>query len=252
MTDRLRVINLGLPRSGTTTVARALRRASLHAADFRIRAGQSKEDHLLGEYIAALLYEAYFQTGDPLAYLDEFDGFSEISMLRAGQSLWPQMDFGIIEAIRAHHPGVKFFASWRPAADISASMERWSNLATERLPRYNQPGLPDGYGGTDPQRQRWINAHYDHLDRIFSGSDCYMRLDVRADDAAEQLSAYLGRPVPWWGHLNRSPIKATPHSPTDHSEPDHTEPEGTVDDTANPTPPKAPSSKGNTNKTKAI
>jgi hypothetical protein len=206
---RLRVVNLGLPKSGTTTVARALRRASLHTADFRIRTKQSKDDHLIGEYVASLIYEGYYRTGDPLAYLDEFDAFSEISMLRAGHSMWPQMDFGVIEAIRTLHPGVKFFASWRPAADISASMARWSNMTTERLPIHDQPGPPAGYGGADHQRQRWIDAHYAHLDRLFAGSNAYLRLDIRADNARDQLATHLDRAVPWWGHLNKNSGGAT-------------------------------------------
>ena len=31
--SKMQVINLGLPKSGTTTLARALRRAGLHTAD---------------------------------------------------------------------------------------------------------------------------------------------------------------------------------------------------------------------------
>lgn len=222
--SRLRVINLGLPKTGTTTVARALRRACLHTADHRIRAGQTKDDHLKDEYVANLIYEAYYRTGDPLAYLDEFDAFSEISLLRAGQSLWPQMDFGIITAIRTHHPEAKFFASWRPVADISDSMLRWSNLGSERLPGHDQPGLPQGYGGADHERQRWISAHYDHLDQIFAGSDAYLRLDIRTSDARAQLAALIGRKVPWWGHANRNRTtpKVTPATDaqgTDASDP---------------------------------
>lgn len=205
--SRLRVVNLGLPKSGTTTVARALRRASLHTADYRIRTGQSKDNHILGDFVGQLVYEAFFRTGDPLAYLDEFDAFSELSVLRKGLSLWPQMDFAVIDAIRQNHPGVKFFASWRPVAEISDSMSRWSNLTSERLPKNQIPGLPRGFGGADGERQRWIAGHYDHLDQIFAGSEDFLRLDVGAEDAPQQLADFIGRDVPWWGHLNRNPVR---------------------------------------------
>lgn len=216
--SRLRVVNLGLPKSGTTTVARALRRASLHTADYRIRKDQSKDDHILGEFVGTLVYEAFFRTGDPLAYLDEFDAFSELSVLRKGLSLWPQFDFALINAIEKHHTGVKFIASWRPAANISRSMQQWSNLATERLPKNQIPGLPRGYGAADHERQRWIEGHYAHLDRVFAGHPHYLRLDVSAQDAREQLENHLKRPVPWWGHLNRSPVATQPETETNSSD----------------------------------
>ena len=41
--SRLRVINLGLPKSGTTTLARALRKAGLHVADHRIKPVQTDD-----------------------------------------------------------------------------------------------------------------------------------------------------------------------------------------------------------------
>jgi len=100
----LRVVNLGLPKTGTTTLARALRRSGMRVADHRIRAKQTDTIELHGAYVADLLYAGYFKTGDPAAYLTGFDAISEMSVLREGRSLWPQMDFALIDAIRQHHP----------------------------------------------------------------------------------------------------------------------------------------------------
>lgn len=47
--SRLRVVNLGLPKSGTTTLGKALRRAGLNVADWKIRDGQSENDALKDE-----------------------------------------------------------------------------------------------------------------------------------------------------------------------------------------------------------
>lgn len=201
----LRVINLGLPKSGTTTLARALRRAVFHTADYRIRAKQTSNPALHDRFVGELIYDGYFETGDPLHYMPDFRGFSEISVLRDGLSLWPQTDFGVIDAIRHHYPNTKFVASWRPAADIAGSMLRWSNLASERLPQNAIPGLPEGYGATDAARIQWINAHYAFLDRIFAGTGCYLKLDMGAANAKATLAKFLGRKVPWWGQINRSP-----------------------------------------------
>lgn len=208
MSERQRIINLGLPKSGTTTLAHALRLSGLRVADYRIRRRQTPDVTLHNTFVGEKLYEGYFTTGDPLHGLDIFDGFSEISALRDGVSYWPQMDFGVIQAIRTHHPGAKFVATWRPAEALSNSMLRWSNLGTERLPEGDIPGLPAGYGKTAEQRVLWICAHYAHLEQMFTDDPAFMLLDVSSADAAGLLGDFLGREIPWWGKANRNPTKA--------------------------------------------
>ena len=200
----LRLINLGLPKSGTTTLARALRRASLETADHRIKPAQIPDEARHNAFVGQLMYDGYFSTGDPLALMPEFVAFSEINALRNGLSLWPQMDFGVIDAIRHNHPSAVFVQTWRPAEAISDSMQRWSNLGDTRLPKNDLPGLPLGYGGSHAERVRWIEAHDRHLDQIFRGSDVFLRLDVAAPDARQQLSDFIDHPIKWWGHANRS------------------------------------------------
>lgn len=204
MSDRQRIINLGLPKSGTTTLAHALRVSGLRIADYRIRRRQTPDRALHNAFVGELMYHAYFSSGDPLQGLDLFDGFSEVSALREGVSFWPQMDFGLIEAIRTHHPGARFIATWRSPEALSNSMMRWSNLGTERLPDGHVPGLPAGYGATPEQRVLWICAHYAHLERLFAGSPDFLLLNVGARDAAKTLGQFLGRDIPWWGKANRN------------------------------------------------
>ncbi|WP_417523873.1 hypothetical protein [Marinovum sp.] len=205
--SRLRVINLGLPKSGTTTLARALRKAGLHVADHRIKPVQTEDRALHGRFVGEMLYDGYFLRGDPLHGLDEFDGFSEISALRPPRSIWPQFDYGLLAAIREQHPGTRFLATWRRPEEISDSMLRWSNLGTERLPAADIPGLPAGYGVTSRERETWIAGHYAALERFFAGAEDFLRLDVGDEGAAARLGAYLGRDVPWWGQANANPVK---------------------------------------------
>lgn len=200
--SRMRVINLGLPKSGTTTLARALRRAGLPTADFRLPQDGEACAASQQAYVGALLYRGYFQTGDPLAFLQDFEALSEISVQRSGQSFWPQTDPALIRTIRTLHPQVKFVASWRDPLALSDSMLRWSNLGTHRLPAGAVPGLPEGFGATTAERVRWIKGHYQTLEDLFSGSGQLLRYDTKAPNAAERLSAYLGIDLPWWGHAN--------------------------------------------------
>ncbi len=203
----LMVVNLGLPKTGTTTLARALRLAGLTVADYRLRGRNTANPALKGAYVADLLYRGYFETGDPGALLSECSAISEMSMLRADKSLWPQMDFALILALRAHHPGVRFLASRRNAFELSQSMLAWSNLAEIRLPASAVPGMPPGYGATTKERTQWITGHYDALAQFFAGDTGFLEYDVADPAAPEKIGAFLGLDLPWWGRLNVNPMR---------------------------------------------
>lgn len=203
MTPRLRVVNLGLPKSGTTTLARALKLSGFKVADHRIRPRQTADTALHKAFVGDLIYQGYFRTGDPAARLHEFDAISEMSCLRDGRSLWPQMDFGVIDALRRLNPDLKFVATRRGSWDMSHSMLAWSDLGLTRLPSGAVPGLPPGFGETSKEREVWIDAHYAHLAAIFRDDPRYLELHVAAPDACDQLSAHLGVEIGWWGRANR-------------------------------------------------
>ncbi len=202
--SRLRVINLGLPKSGTTSLGEALRRAGLNVADWRIRRGQSRGDRLKRAFVGRLMYRGYFETGDPLALMEEFDAFTEIDIVRDGLNLWPQTDWGLLSAIRAHHPGARFILTMREPWAHSDSMARWSNLGRHRLPRAAVPGLPEGWGATDAERVRWIEGHVAFCKQVFAGADDFLAYDIADPDAQARVSAFLGIDLPWWGVANRN------------------------------------------------
>ncbi len=200
--SQLKVINLGLPKSGTTTLGEALKRAGLNVADWRIRRDQSRDDRLRRAFVGKLMYKGYFENGDPLSLMEEFDAFTEIDVVRDGLNLWPQCDWGLLAAIRAHHPGAKFVLTHRDPAKLSDSMGRWSNLGRTRLPMNAIPGLPEGYGKTDAERIRWIEGHFAFCRQVFAGADDFFEYDIEDESAQERLSAFLGIDLPWWGVAN--------------------------------------------------
>ena len=210
----LAVVNLGLPKSGTTTLARALRVSGLKVADHRVRGHQTEDESLKSAFIGDLLYRGYYGSGDPGYFLQDFDAITEMSLLRDGKSIWPQCDFALIAALRAHHPGVKFLASRRDAFAMSQSMLAWSNMGTSRLPDSNVPGLPAGYGTTSKERMQWIDGHYAALRQMFRDDDAFLEFDVSDPTAPDLISGFLGRDLPWWGLRNASrlPNKKTPLS----------------------------------------
>lgn len=192
----MKLINLGLPKSGTTTLARALGEAGFRVADWRLR------DSDVRGFVGRLMYEGYFASGDPLSLMPNHDAFTEISVVRQGFNLWPQTDFGIIRAILKHHPDALFLLSRRAPEDIADSMDRWSNLGRRRLPGASVPGLPEGYGKSMSQKIRWVEAHYAFLDHVFAGSDAFLSVDVTEDGAQAAIESFVGRQLPWWGIEN--------------------------------------------------
>lgn len=202
MTAPLKVINLGLPKSGTTTLAEALKRAGLRVADWRIRQGQ---DGPVRRFVGDLMYQSYFACGDPLAQLGGFDAFTENEIIRQELNLWPQTDWALISAIREHHPGARFLLNCRDPMAISQSMQRWSNLGKSRLPQCDIPGLPAPYGASHEQRVRWIEGHYKFCRKVFENSDDFLEFNIADPDAPKQISTFLGIDLPWWGVANANP-----------------------------------------------
>ncbi|UWR16856.1 sulfotransferase [Sulfitobacter sp. M368] len=205
---RLRIVNLALPKTGTTTLTEALRAAGLTVADWKIRPGQSTRNDIPRQHLGKIIYTDYFDSGDPLARLDEFDAVNEMSAVREDRSLWPQTDWGLLSAIQKHHPGVKFVLTRRDPAKAANSMMRWNNLGKRRLPQADIPGLPRGFGQSETELARWMEGHYAFCDRVFQGCDNFHAYDIEDSQAPEKLAAYLGIELPWWGQANVGKVKA--------------------------------------------
>lgn len=208
MTPKLKVINLGLPKTGTTTLTRALRRAGLRTVDWRIRKRQTRDPELSRKHLGTILYRDYFDTGDPLHRLAEFDAFNELSHAGLKHSVWPQTDWALLDAIQTHHPGVKFTLNMRDPAETADSIMRWTNLGTLRLPNTNVPGLPTGFGVSEAELARWVEGHYRFCERLFAGASNFLAFDIADEAAPEKIGAFLGLDLPWWGVANAGQAEA--------------------------------------------
>ncbi|MGB3244488.1 MAG: sulfotransferase [Sulfitobacter sp.] len=207
--SRLRVINLALPKTGTTTLTDALRHAGLTVADWKIRPGQSTREDIPRQHVGKVIYEDYFDSGDPLARLGEFDAINEMSCVNEARSLWPQTDWGLLSALQRHHEGVKFVLTTRDPAKTADSMMRWNSLGKKRLPQSDIPGMPRGFGGNFRQLEQWLTGHYSFCRRVFADSGNFMEYDIEDPDAQAKLSTYLAIDLPWWGKSNVGKTDAT-------------------------------------------
>ncbi|MBD3663503.1 sulfotransferase [Sulfitobacter aestuariivivens] len=199
---RLRIVNLALPKTGTTTLTDALRKAGLRVADWKIRPGQSTRTDIPRMHVGKVMYEDYFASGNPLARLDEFDVINEMSAVREDRSFWPQTDLALLKAIERHYPGVKFVLTTRDPEKTANSMMRWNNLGKRRLPQADVPGLPRGFGRSEAELTRWIEGHFLFCRRLFGSADNFLEYDIEDADAPERLARYLGVDLPWWGQSN--------------------------------------------------
>lgn len=198
------IISLSLPKSGTTTLGLALRHAGLKVIDWRIRPDQTTNETLKGKHIAPLMYEDYFDSGDPLARFGEFHAITEMSAINSDFCMWPQTDSGMLNAIIHHHPGAKFLLSMREPEAVAQSIMGWNNLGQVRMPRHDVPGLPRPYGGNVDNLTRWVNGHYDFCARFFGRSPNFLAYTLEDDDVHMQISRFLKLRMPWWGKANEN------------------------------------------------
>ncbi|MCE8554253.1 sulfotransferase family protein [Ruegeria pomeroyi] len=205
MMARLRVVNLGLPKSGTTTLGVALRASGLTVADWKIRRHQSTNPAVARHFVGDLMYRGYFETGDPLHLLGEFDAMTEINVVGGDLNRWPQTDWGLLSAIIDHHPDVKFILSHREPEAHADSMIRWTNLGRKRLRIFDVPGLPGKYGSAPADIVRWIDGHSRFCRRIFAGDPRFLEYDILDPEAPTKIGAFLGLPIQWWGTVNENP-----------------------------------------------
>lgn len=205
-----RVINLGLPKTGTTTLTRALRRAGMVCVHWRIKPRHSTAKTLVNRTLGSVLYEDYFKHGDPLKRLSKFEALNELSFAGQTESLWPQTDWALLDAIQTKHPKVKFLLNMRDPALTAASMMRWKGLGQHRLPGANVPGLPLGYGRSEPELARWVLGHFIFCERVFAGCSNFLAFDIADPNASAKISKFLGVTMPWWGRANATTAAAPP------------------------------------------
>ena len=198
----LKVVNLGLPKSGTTTLNKALTQAGYRVADHRLKEREEDRPGKRRVFVGGLLYKGLYEAGDPMAHMREYDAVSEISFIHGKFSVWPQFDFALLKTLKDLYPQVKFIATRRDSESHSNSIMAWNNLGTQRLPASTVPGLPIGYGKTRDQQMRWIDGHYEALKHWFREDPDYLEIDVADPQAQAKISAHLGRDLPWWGKAN--------------------------------------------------
>lgn len=189
----MKLFNLGLPKSGTTTVQTAFERAGLKSAHWYVKG--------MRRHVGRSMYRNYFAGADPLLHFADFDVITQADFVNRQSSFWPQMDLGILRAVQMHHPDVRFFMITRNTEKLVSSLLRWDDLI-ERMSITGAPGLPAQFAASPPALHRWIEGHYDTTRRLFGSDPGFVELDIDDPEIQDKLSVLVGVPLPWWGNVN--------------------------------------------------
>ena len=190
----MKLMVIGFPKSGTTTIARALEASGVKAAHWRDRPGPA------GRFVGALIYDAVYNGPDPFAHLAGFEAIaqSDVCWPYKGVNFWPNLDFAILRAIRRTHPECLFLLNYRDPEAICDSICKWRDMQ-ERLELSEIPGLPRGYGGERHHLITWIENHFDACRNYFADDGRFLEIDIASPDAPRLLGDGLGILVSEWG-----------------------------------------------------
>ncbi|MGX9962437.1 hypothetical protein ACVFYP_03885 [Roseomonas sp. F4] len=192
----MRVVVVGFPKSGTSTLQKAFAKSGLNAVHWRMGA----------DPVGELIYQGLFRHDDPFFLLPGVDAITQMDYCVPAKqrNFWPNLDFSVLFAIRRRYPDCLLLLNRRDPQATAQSMLRWRDLA-DRLKSADIPGLPSGFGGTAEELVCWIEAHHRAVVAAFGDDRRFLDLDIAASDAPELLGRALGMTIAWWGVENSNP-----------------------------------------------
>lgn len=200
----MKLMVIGFPKSGTTTITHALQSSGLKPVHWRMIDGERY-------FVGSAIYAAVYQGLDPFALLPGYDAVTQadVCIPKFNINRWPNLDFAILRAIRRAHPECLFLLNYRRPEAISESICKWVDLH-DRLTVSEIPGLPAGLGGKREHLITWIENHFDACRHYFANDDHFAEIDIESAEAPELLGKALGMPITGWGV--HKPVEPPPGS----------------------------------------
>lgn len=188
----MRIVNLGLPKSGTTSLQRVLELFGLTSSHWTVSDSETGAAKAF-KYVGEVIYSNY------LGGRSIFEGFSpdsaitqlDVCVPSSGLNLWPQLDPLITTKIPKQYPGCKILLLKRDPRKVVSSMKKWNDLLV-RLVASDIPGLPAWRGLCDDELLGWVAGHYESIECQFSGYSNFMSLDIEDKDSFESFVAFAG------------------------------------------------------------
>lgn len=197
----MKLFNLGLPKSGTTTMHKALEESGIKSAHWKFRKQTADGRPGTMGFVGRRMYADYLDGKDPLSSLQHYDAITQADVVKPPFSLWPQTDIALLKAVRARHPDCLFVLLTRDPKKIVSSMSRWKNMQG-RLHALGAPGLPPDAAASMERLEQWVVDHFANMRAVFGDDPRFLEFDISDEDAADRLSAALDIEIKWWGVAN--------------------------------------------------
>lgn len=200
----MKLLNLGLPKSGTTSLQKALSESGVRTVHWAINR-KNRRPHLgrLESFVGYRMYRDHLKGLDPLQDLAEFDVITQPDMISDQYSFWPQMDHALLRSVRRHHPECTFLLLTRTPEKVARSISNWLDLQ-ERMAKVGLPGLPAPMAREPEALLRWVTNHYDNVRDWFADDPNFVEIDIETPDVREQFEKLLGIEFSWWGRANKN------------------------------------------------
>ncbi|MDI5987288.1 tetratricopeptide repeat protein [Halomonas sp. M4R5S39] len=190
--EKRKVFVVGFPKSGTSTIQKALEKTGYSSAHWKVEEG----------YVGELMYRGLEDHDDPWYYLARYEAVTQADVCLPDQGVdcWPNLDFHVIKKIKEKHPDCLFVLNWREPKDTVSSITRWRDLQS-RILKSEAPRLPKGVGG-DSEILYWIEEHIGRVREFFKDDPNFVEIDISDADAPDVLGDKLGLKLGWWGVAN--------------------------------------------------
>ncbi len=111
----MKLMVIGFPKSGTTSITSGI---GSERPESRALANAS------GRFVGSLIYKAVHEGLDPFEYLKAYDAVTQADVCLPAHklSLWPNLDFAVLSAIRRAHPSCLFVLNTRRPEAICDSI----------------------------------------------------------------------------------------------------------------------------------
>lgn len=187
--------NIGMPKSGSSTLQNAFTRSGIHSLHWY--------NKTVDKYVGREIYKRHWLSENLLADFPGARAVTQADLITWDLSFWPQMDPAIIRKIAQQNPGCKFLLPLRAPEKIAASMFRWGNFI-ERLHKVGAPGLPPRQATNEDRVIQWIEAHFTNMREMFGSGDRMVSFELEDEAAPEIVGRAIGCDIQWWGQLNKT------------------------------------------------
>ena len=203
------IINLGLPKVGSTTLAQFFDCGGYQSNHWKIANNEHKEEEE-GIHLGPCIQQAIAEKrASPLQYCEEqagytrrhFDAWMQLDYTIRGECIFPQISY--LEELHEEYPDAIFLLPHRPPRDWYRSLQNWKRMDVRM-----QEQCPESFGLllNQPSEATFLDfwcRHVERARRFVQQHPTHRLLEMDLYDTAttaQHLSRFFGIPSKCWGH----------------------------------------------------